>query len=38
MMDIPVGQEWILDMINTILIEVLASLAQQEREKSESAR
>ena len=32
MMDIPVGQEWILDMINTILIEVLASIAQQERE------
>ena len=25
------GQEWILEMINAILIEVLASLAEQER-------
>ncbi len=30
--DVPDGQEWILDMINNILIEVLASIAQQERE------
>ena len=25
------GQEWIIEMINTILVEVLASLAEQER-------
>lgn len=31
MVDIPVGQEWILDMINNILIEVLSSIAEQER-------
>lgn len=30
--DFPEGQEWILDMVNNILIEVLASIAQQERE------
>lgn len=29
--DIPEGQEWILDMINNILIEVLSSIAEQER-------
>ena len=26
------GQEWVLDMVNNILVEVLASIAQQERE------
>lgn len=31
MADIPVGQEWVLDMINNILIEVLASVAENER-------
>lgn len=31
LIDIPQGQEWILDMINNILIEVLASIAEQER-------
>ena len=31
MADIPEGQEWILDMINNILIEVLASVAENER-------
>lgn len=30
--DYPEGQEWILEMVNNILIEVLASIAQQERE------
>lgn len=30
--EISAGQEWILDMVNNILIEVLASIAQQERE------
>lgn len=31
MIDPPEGQEWIIEMINTILIEVLASMAEQER-------
>lgn len=33
LMDIPEGQEWIIDMINNILIEVLGAVAQNEREK-----
>ena len=32
MIDFPEGQEWVMDMVNNILIEVLASIAQQERE------
>lgn len=32
MVQVPAGQEWIIDMINNILIEVLASIAEQERE------
>ena len=31
MIQVPEGQEWILDMINNILIEVLSSMAEQER-------
>ena len=31
MAKLPEGQEWVFDMINTILIEVLASIAEQER-------
>ena len=31
MMDFPTGQEWVFDMVNNILIEVLGSIAQQER-------
>ena len=31
MMDFPAGQEWIFDMVNNILIEVLGSIAEQER-------
>ena len=31
MIDYPAGQEWVLDMVNNILIEVLASIAEQER-------
>lgn len=31
MLEIPEGQKWILDMIQNILIEVLASIAEQER-------
>lgn len=31
MMDIPKGQEWLMDMINNLLIEVLSTMAEQER-------
>jgi len=31
MIDLPEGQEWVFDMVNNILIEVLGSIAQQER-------
>lgn len=31
MAELPEGQEWVFDMINNILIEVLASIAEQER-------
>ena len=31
MVEVPEGQEWIIEMINNILIEVLASMAEQER-------
>ena len=32
MADIPQGQEWVLDMINNILIEVLTTIAENERQ------
>ena len=32
MTDFPQGQEWVLEMVNNILIEVLGTIAQQERE------
>lgn len=32
MIDFPPGQEWVMDMVNNILIEVLGTIAQQERE------
>lgn len=31
MMDLPAGQEWVFEMVNNILIEVLGSIAEQER-------
>ena len=31
MADFPIGQEWVLEMINNILIEVLGTIAEQER-------
>lgn len=31
MQDVPQGQEWVLDMINNIIIEVYSSIAEQER-------
>lgn len=32
MVDYPAGQEWVLEMVNNVLIEVLFSIAMQERE------
>ena len=31
MIELPEGQEWVLDMVNSILIEVLGTFAEQER-------
>ena len=31
MMDLPLGQEWVFEMVNNILIEVLGTIAEQER-------
>ena len=31
MIEVPEGQEWIIEMINNIIVEVLASMAEQER-------
>lgn len=31
LIELPEGQEWIFDMINNILIEILSSIAEQER-------
>lgn len=31
LIEVPEGQEWILDMISNILVEVIASVAEQER-------
>ena len=33
LMDIPTGQEWLIDMINNIIIEVLGAVAEEERKK-----
>lgn len=32
MLSLPEGQDWVLDMVNSILIEVLGTFAEQERE------
>lgn len=32
MMELPEGQKWVFDMVNNILIEVLGTIAEQERE------
>ena len=32
-MEYPAGQEWVMDMVNNVLIEVLGAVAEQEREK-----
>ena len=31
MMDLPEGQSWVFEMVNNILIEVLGTIAEQER-------
>ena len=31
MMDLPAGQEWVFEMVNNILIEVIGTIAEQER-------
>ena len=31
MTDVPQGQEWVIEMVNNILIEVLGTIAEQER-------
>lgn len=31
MIDLPDGQDWVIEMVNNILIEVLSSIAEQER-------
>lgn len=31
LMELPAGQEWVFDMVNNILIEVLGTIAEQER-------
>ena len=31
MIEVPEGQDWIIDMVNNILIEVLSSIAEEER-------
>lgn len=36
LMDIDKGQEWIIDMINNIIIEVLGAVAEEERNKIKS--
>ena len=33
LIDIPEGQEWIMDMINNILLEVMSSIDEEERKK-----
>ena len=30
MIEVPEGQEWIIDMVTNILVEVLASIVEQE--------
>lgn len=33
LMEFPTGQEWVFDMVNNILIEVLSAMAEQEKDK-----
>ena len=36
MIDLPQGQEWVFEMVNNILIEVLGTIAEQERDTIKS--
>lgn len=36
LMDLPEGNEWVMDMVNNILIEVLGAIAEEERNKIKS--
>jgi DNA invertase Pin-like site-specific DNA recombinase len=38
LMELPQGQEWVFDMVNNILIEVLGTIAEQEWEKIKQRR
>ncbi len=38
MMELPEGQEWVFEMVNAILIEVLGTIAEQEREAIQKRR
>ena len=38
MIEYPEGQEWLMDMVNNILIEVLGAFAEQERENIRKRR
>lgn len=33
LIDFPEGQEWVMDMVNNILLEVMSSIAEEERRK-----
>lgn len=35
LIEYPAGQEWVMDMVNNILVEVLGAMAEQERENIE---
>jgi DNA invertase Pin-like site-specific DNA recombinase len=37
-MELPKGQEWVFEMVNNILIEVLGTIAEQEWEKTKQRR
>ena len=38
LVEFPAGQEWVLEMVNNILIEVMSTIAQQELEKIDLRR
>lgn len=38
LMEVPKGQEWVFDMVHNVLIEVLASIAEQEWTKTKQRR
>lgn len=38
LMELPIGQEWVFEMVNNILIEVLGTIAEQEWKKTKQRR